>query len=195
MYKSLIPSVLVISMAVTVPASAQEYYDQVIREEDSIDQVESTEEALRELDTIDSQETVDEKADDGLSEATEFFDEKMEVEPSDADLVRQELTALIKLPVYDVDNKKIGVIENVVMEDGAPTLVIIRLNSLIPMMRKLRAIPAVDTVADQGDAYVVLPTLRKTAVRMQTVFYYTDDMDTIVPVTNSAERASKKSKS
>lgn len=179
-----IPSALAIAI-MTASAFAQEYDDQVMQEGDVMDQPQPVGE------TFDAYEPDEDVAGELSSE--DEADELGASERADPELLRQELIGLIKLPVRDVNEKRIGVVENVVMKDGAPHLVVIKLDNLIPSDKLLRAISSAETVTVDEGAVVALATLTKTEVRKQSAFFYQDAMDTIVPVTNAVKRSDMQS--
>lgn len=194
MRKLLVPSILALTLAATAAVAAEEN-DPVLESDETLAaELVVTEEEIVTEETMSIDESI--VFDDAETAIVyDEYSETAEIDFTDPEVVRAEATALIKLPVVDAEGRKVGVVENVVMTDGQPDLVVVKLDSLIPGGKLLRAVPHTEAVIVDEGYSVSLATLKKADIRKQDVFAYADGMDTIVPVAAPVASASSDTES
>lgn len=168
---------LAIITATAMPASAQENrfnkpFEAVAGEqEDPVDITEVKDEFLNQGTEIAT--SINSKG------ANEFIDEVA---------VGEKTAAIMGFAVFGSDGRKLGKVENVVMQNGLAIKLIVKLDSLVPNDQLLRAVPFGD-VRSVVERRAVRLLIKKSELRKQSPFLFQDEMETIAPVTKARQRA------
>lgn len=104
--------------------------------------------------------------------------------------IRAELTAVMNLPVYDVNDERIGIAVNAVMKEDRAQLLVVKLDNVL-FGNKLRAVDSKEAATIDDGGAIGLATLTKAALKDQTPFEYQAEMVTLLPATDAQSREKK----